>query len=148
MYVSDVQNGEHEIYLDNGFDVYTAGNPYDERFIERFYDILKSKYTTSNNLGSQIFYSIEMDIPFFIYGDFGKLINKDDVNLDIGEYNLLKFSKYRQVYDLFKVDNLQDKLYITEEQRSLIKQYVGTSSSIIKIAPDVCLVLCFFSVFF
>ncbi len=70
MYWIDIKLGRHKIFLENGFNVYTAGNIHNYNFIENYYAILKNfKYATSNTYGSYAPYSVEMSIPFFLYGE-------------------------------------------------------------------------------
>ena len=57
-------------YEEYGFKVVSAGDPYDKNFVRNFYHLLKvNKYSTSNRFGSYVMYSVEMDIPFFLYAD-------------------------------------------------------------------------------
>jgi hypothetical protein len=69
LHYHDINSGLYKLFLKHGLPVYTAGTPFDYRFTKRFYSILQNfKYTTSNALGSYIFYSTEMGIPFFMHG--------------------------------------------------------------------------------
>lgn len=69
MHISDINKGQHLEFIKRGIAVYTAGNPSDYRFGERFYNILKHfKYGTSNLVGSYAYYCIEMGIPFSLFG--------------------------------------------------------------------------------
>ncbi len=57
------------IFISKGYKVVTAGNPHDNTYTQKFYAILKNyKYTMSNLIGSYTFYSVEMGIPFSLYG--------------------------------------------------------------------------------
>ncbi len=68
LYWKDLLDGHHKTFLNKGIEVVTAGHMADPDFPLNFYKILRSKkYSTSNFLGSYSFYSIEMDIPFFLY---------------------------------------------------------------------------------
>jgi len=69
IYFRDVHKGIHKLYIDAGFDITTVGHGSRYDFIPRFYEILKyAKFTTSNIMGSYVIYSIEMGIPFLLYG--------------------------------------------------------------------------------
>lgn len=58
MYWKDVQNGNHKIYLDNGFQVISAGHIYDKMFYYRLYDILRRfNYSLGSSFGSFVFHS-------------------------------------------------------------------------------------------
>ncbi len=70
LYVDDIWKGRHKIFIEKGIPVYSAGNARDIRFVDRYYEILRHfKYSTSNLIGSYTFYSVEMGIPFSLYGD-------------------------------------------------------------------------------
>lgn len=76
LHMHDIHKDQQKIFLDNDIPVYTAGNAFDVRFAERFYDILKNfRYTMSNLAGSYVYYSVEMGIPFTIYGIKPKYLN-------------------------------------------------------------------------
>jgi len=122
IHMHDVNKGQHEIFLKHGIPVYTVGNAFDYRFAKRFYDILKNfKYTTSNMVGSYTYYSVEMGIPFSIYGDRPILINNADENIEKGEYQFLKNECYKQSSILFA--GLQKE--ITKEQKEYVEKSLG-----------------------
>lgn len=74
LYMTDIHKGLHRHFMRRGIPVYTAGAAMDVRFCDRFYDILRRfKYTLSNHVGSYTAYSIEMGIPFSLYGNIGLL---------------------------------------------------------------------------
>jgi hypothetical protein len=103
LHMHDINKGRHHVFIKHNIPVYTAGNCFDERFAERFYDIIKKfKYATSNIAGSYLYYCIEMGIPFFIYGNKQVYINYSDTNVSKGLYDPLEEShEYRQVHDMF-----------------------------------------------
>lgn len=125
---NDIQKGLHKKFIDQGFEVFTAGHPADERFTQRFYEIIKNfSYATSNSIGTHLFYCVEMGIPFFLYGEKQKLINKADINFTLGEYDPYKeFEEYRQAYALF--DDVKN--YITLEQKSFVEEALGLKNGI------------------
>ena len=68
-YYYDVLQGHHAIFEQAGFEVVTNGYIGDFDFVEIFYDTIRRfRYTTSNHTGSYAYYSLEMGIPFFLYG--------------------------------------------------------------------------------
>ncbi|MBF0233096.1 MAG: hypothetical protein HQK65_08665, partial [Desulfamplus sp.] len=68
LYWKDILEGHFAPFSKRGLSVVTAGHMADPEFPLNFYHILKChKFSTSNLVGSYAFYSIEMDIPFFIY---------------------------------------------------------------------------------
>jgi len=74
-----------QIYKNAGFEVVTAGPKFTGSldFANRFYrHLLSCRYATSNSVGSYAFYAIDLDIPFFLWGDKPKLVdNKKDINI-------------------------------------------------------------------
>jgi hypothetical protein len=58
VYWKDIQNKEHEKYLQNGIKVISAGHLYDNLFYFRLFDILKNfKYVIGATFGSFVFHS-------------------------------------------------------------------------------------------
>lgn len=122
LHMHDIAKDRHKIFMKHGLPVYTAGNAYDYRFAERFYDILKNfKYSTSNIVGSYTYYSIEMGIPFSIYGCKPILINNSDPNLERGEYKLQENQFYQKVFKMFEGLNKE----ITLEQKEFVEKNLG-----------------------
>jgi hypothetical protein len=137
LHMHDVIKGKFKIFQKYNIPVYTAGNSSDDRFIERFYSILRNfSYATSNMVGSYLYYAVEMGIPFSIYGNREVFINKEDTNITIGEWDPYKESRhYREAFDLF------NGLYtdITQEQRSLVENDLGLSEGISRFHMSVVL---------
>jgi hypothetical protein len=123
LHMHDINKGQHKIFMKHNIPVYTAGNSADPRFIERFYDILKNfKYSTSNMIGSYAYYSVEMGIPFSVYGNPQKFINNDDPNITKGEWNPYnEYEYYRKVYELFNDLNTE----ISIDQKDLVEKELG-----------------------
>ncbi len=70
LHTYDVRRGFHRRYLEKGIPVYSAGDVIDTAFGDRFYETLRHfRYTMSNWPGSYAYYSIEMGIPFSLWGD-------------------------------------------------------------------------------
>ncbi len=66
----DIRRGGDRIYKEYGIPVLSAGPRHDPEFVDRFYDILRAaRFTTSNSASTVTLYSVEMGIPFFVYGD-------------------------------------------------------------------------------
>lgn len=123
LHMTDVNKGLHKKFLAAGFEVFTAGNIYDDAFSERFYSIIKNfKYSTSNLLGSYTYYCVEMGIPFFIYGQEPEYINKDDLAVPLGKFDpYQQFDSHRNAHDLFFTVTTE----ITEEQRTFVNTNLG-----------------------
>lgn len=69
IYYRDYLLGLHELFIEEGFDVITSGHMADPTFVDNFYEHLAGfKYVVANDLGSHLYYAIEMGIPFFLHG--------------------------------------------------------------------------------
>ena len=122
LYYQDILRGKHKIFLEHNFPVYTAGYLEDQRFISRFYNILKNfKYATSNEVGSYIYYAVEMGIPFSIYGDPPKYFNESNICWPLGELDYNIYPEYTRIYNLFDGLNLE----ISHEQKEYIEINLG-----------------------
>lgn len=85
LFMTDIHNGLHKYFIESGIPVYTAGHVFDERFVDRYYEILRHfKYSISNDIGTYAFYSVEMGIPFSIVGAMPTFINVSDPNVSKG----------------------------------------------------------------
>jgi FkbM family methyltransferase len=127
LHYHDVRKGLHKAFLKKGYRVFCAGNPFDYSFAKNFYNILRQhKYSTSNLVMSCLFYSVEMGIPHFIYGNPPMLINKSDENLGKGKYDLLGIPKIKGITDMFQ--GPFDK--ITDEQMALVNHELGITKGI------------------
>ncbi|HMD01140.1 MAG TPA: hypothetical protein VKH37_13350, partial [Ferruginibacter sp.] len=83
----DMAKGLDKIFIENGFRVFTAGDQNSNDYVDNMYKILKNyKYTMSNLLGSYVFYSVEMGIPFSYFGTEPLYYNTGDKNIELGEY--------------------------------------------------------------
>jgi hypothetical protein len=114
-------------FQDHGFSVFTAGDSRQagNGFVQNFYDILsRHKYSCSNVIGSFTFYSVEMGIPFFVYGPECKCVKKDD-NKTVVEYGAFR----QKTRDLFRT--IQEEP--TPEQRAFVSFEVGEPD---KVSPD------------
>jgi hypothetical protein len=142
LHMHDIKKDRHKLFLKHNIPIYTAGNTLDDRFVERFYDILKNfSFATSNIVGSYTYYAIEMGIPFFAFGNKQVFINRGDPNVTIGEYDPYKESpSYRTLYDMF--NGLHTK--ITPEQRDLIETDLGLRDGISRIKMSYVLYVSFF----
>jgi len=123
LHIHDINKGLHHVFLKHKIPVYTAGNNLDERFIERFYEILKQfKFASSNAIGSYVYYAIEMGIPFFIYGQPEEFVNNDDQNIPLGRYSPFELShNYRLIYTMFA----EPQTHISKLQKAFIESELG-----------------------
>jgi len=142
IHMHDIRKGLHKVFMKHEIPVYTVGHTCDYRFAERFYNLLKNfKYSTSNMIGSYTYYSVEMGIPFSIYGNQPKYINKDNPNIKIGNFDAYtEFSQCKIIYDLF--DGLFEE--ITEEQKKLVERDLGLIDGVSRLEMAKILYLAFF----
>ncbi len=128
LHPTDIKNGREKIFKENGLPVYTAGNSLDDRFTERFYEIIKHfKFTTSNIIGAYTYYAVEMGLPFFLYGNGPGWVNYSDKNIPLGPFNpYLLYQDYRTVHDLFSSVTHQ----ISTEQKNYILRELGILNGI------------------
>ncbi len=119
LFMSDVDNGLYKKFIERGIPVYTAGNVWDIRFVERYYNILRHfKYATSNFFGSYIFYSVEIGIPFSILGEKVSFYNVSNKNLPLGVEDI---SKCEAASDIFRGIHRE----ITEGQMAFVNRYIN-----------------------
>lgn len=125
LFMTDIHNGTFLKYLENGIPVYTAGNVWDIRFVDRFYDLLRRfKFTASNSYGTYLFYSVEMGIPFMYLKQDYYFYNYSDRNLPLGECRTS--DSILKMLELFSGVNLK----ITKQQKKLVEYYVNMENYI------------------
>lgn len=127
LHYHDVNKGVHKIFLNKGYRVFSAGHPFDYNFIKNFYNILRNyTYSTSNLWMSCLFYSVEMNIPHFIYGNAPELINKSDINLKPGTYDVMSIPRIKMITEMFQgpLDT------ISAEQMELVKNDLGITQAV------------------
>ena len=129
LHIHDINLGLDKEWSNEGFEVVSAGDPYSETFIETFFSILKQhKLAISNYIGSYIFYSILLDIPFYYYGS----INLKELEND--ENQPTEHLDHRQYCDFYYLDlNKCDNLLITNDQREYVKRMLNFENRISRI---------------
>lgn len=122
----DFLRGFDKIYREQGFEVVTAGVREKPDFVDKFYEILRHcKYATSNAFGSYLFYTVEMGIPFFVYGPKASIRYTDK---KISSERIIKEGEYgAYIEELFST---YPEVGITEEQRAVVEQEVGVNDAI------------------
>lgn len=134
MYYTDVLDGHHKIFTDNGFKVYMAGHRLDPDFVDNFYEILRHyKYATANtSVASNLLYSIEFGIPTFVYGEENENfipIPKDSNSKYAKELHPQGYEEYYKFHDteLKKVipEYPHQDIQITEEQKEKVQHILG-----------------------
>ncbi len=123
-----LKGGKHRIFLEAGIPVYTAGNIWDKRFGQRFYDILKNfKYAMGNEPGSFAYYAVEMGIPFSTYGLRDQYEAPDKIKE--GEKTVdMSYPDFINRYNLFTG---KPRDIITPEQLELTRDVTGLNGKCI-----------------
>ena len=81
----------------------------------------------SNLLGSYVFYSIEMGIPFSLFGDEPNFYNRGDQNIEIGNYVSYKEQPtYKKAIDLFTGFHAT----VSPAQKEFVEDELGKNQSI------------------
>ncbi|MDL2259831.1 hypothetical protein LJB99_03000 [Deltaproteobacteria bacterium OttesenSCG-928-K17] len=119
---ADIAKGLHRAFISRGVPVYTAGHGEDVRFIDRLYGLIRNfKYTMSNFAGSSAYYSVEMGIPFSLYGDLPELVNHTNPNREKGKVDLVGDPYVLEAQRIFKGLNT----VISREQDEYTKKVLG-----------------------
>lgn len=128
LHMHDVNKGLDKIYRDLGYHVVSAGDTLDENFTERFYNILANyKYTMSNIIGAYTYYSIEMKIPFSLFGEPPHYFNEGDSNIESGHYtSIFRTPHYVTARRLFSGFHYA----ITDEQEEFAHEGLGTHAGV------------------
>ena len=134
---------QKEIYNNLGFEVVTAGLQVDPGFVDNFYDILSGhNYSVSNSVGSHTFYSIDLNIPFFILGEEPTIINP--LRRDPNAPEISKPTDYKSGREAYNLFNTGPVTYISKEQ----KEYVDRETGIKDASNRMILVLYYWFYFF
>ena len=129
LYYREVLNGASRPFLRRGITVHCAGHHCDDAFPLNFYRILRNfRFSTSNSVGSFAYYSVDLGIPFFIFGPDVKLFNHGgdsgfvkDRETTFLSPETVDHQLIRREVDLFTYD-LTHPVEITAR----IKEYVAT----------------------
>jgi hypothetical protein len=138
LHYHDINKGVHKEFLKQGFRVFTAGNPADYGFVDKFYSILENfKYTTSNIIGSYVFYSVEMGIPFFLCGDEPAYSSntKSELASEALDSVTAEDDLSKHYTELFRTFNDE----ISSEQRSKVESILGITNGLSRF--EMCKVL-------
>ena len=109
--------------------IITIGNPNSVEFVDEFYKTTTQfKYATSNSAGSQLYYCVEMGMPYFILGEEPRLMNHSDSNLSLGIYKATNDIEKEIIgieNKLFR--NLEDSISL--EQKIFVEWMLGFGSN-------------------
>jgi len=116
-----------ESFEKRGFSVVTAGpgRQADSGFVKNFYAILSShRYATSNDVGSYLFYAVEMGIPFFLTGEKVSFRNKATGEVLVSDPDgAIK----QEIVSAFRFDGTQ---VISDRQAALVASELGVDDSV------------------
>lgn len=127
LHMHDINKGQHKIFQKHGIPTYTVGHAFDQRFAQRFYSILKHfKYSTSNSIGSNVFYSVEIGIPFFLYGQEPEYVNISNPNFDKGKVTM---DYQKEIISRFETYDNFTKTILTE-QKKYVEDCLGINDGI------------------
>jgi FkbM family methyltransferase len=128
LHPADLEKGLDIYFREKGFNVISAGPAYSDDFIAKFYDNLRHyQFVLSNLIGSYTFYSVEMNIPFSLFGEEPKYFNKGDANIENGHYNSYKeqptYQKARTLFGGFHET-------VSAEQKDFVEFETGKKTTI------------------
>lgn len=130
LHMHDINNGTYKYFLEKNIPVYTVGNAYNPHFAENFYDILLNfNYSTSNALGSNVWYSVEAEIPFFLYGKGVAYKNIGSAEFALGALDDNKNELYYELVNMFSTRTKS----VTLEQKVLAEKILGIPSELSRI---------------
>jgi hypothetical protein len=123
VYWRDLKLGHHLPFQERGFRLVSAGHMFDPFFLARFYHLCSlHKYSASNAIGSNLFYSIKAGCSFFLIGGF-------DVTL-VGDAAAIKRDTHSvtgqldsSLWSLFGTPREQ----VSNEQLEVVDQLLGTA---------------------
>lgn len=119
---ADINKGLHHAFLRRDVPVYTVGHGEDVRFVDRLYCLMRNfKYTMSNHVGSAAYYSVEMGIPFSLYGDRADLINHSSPNRPQGKIDFTQYPHIMEKQLIFQGLNMS----ISKEQAEFVNKSMG-----------------------
>ncbi len=128
LYYYDYLNDKIKSRFERNFKVVTAGDISNPKFIEKFFNMMIDyDYCASDTIGTYTFYSVYMDIPFFLidnhWGHISKESNQEGMNRD--DY-LKEFPEYKKAHDLFSVES---PYIITDKQKEYVYKEMGLNNS-------------------
>lgn len=130
---SDIEKGLHLKLRGYGLPLITAGTMISQKFVDRFYGILLNfKYSTSPNIGSHTFYSIEAGVNFFLYGEEPRYHIKNSNMLKDGELNLNDYGDDEDIENLLKLQSMLSYGSNSEikQLQNIVSSYMGLDSEV------------------
>lgn len=123
IYWKDFLHGYHSPYEKKGFRIVTAGHIFDPDFLYRFYDICRHfKYSTSNNIGGHLFYSVKSGCSFF-YTPSNRITHEVHTDVPVGGFT----SMYRMTIDKMISLFSEPKEAMDREQMEFVDEHIGAA---------------------
>jgi hypothetical protein len=122
----DLLLGTNNIYEEHGFKVVSAGHVHSPKFVDNLFEILSShKYSTSNLIGTYVLYSVEMGIPFILYGN-------RDKSYKVGNSLIGNESVKPLAEELFSYDSeeIKEGIKITQAQQKFVIDESGMNDCV------------------
>ena len=132
LFWKDILEGKYKKYLDDEFELVTAGNFYDPLFLSRLKTIIEtSTITMSNSLGTHLGYCIFMNKPHYIYSSEVKLEKSKTDGEKISNHQYKFSQQFKE--SLENDENINDLIQefstyqetISKKQYELINFYWG-----------------------
>lgn len=125
LYWADIQLGLHKYYTELGYECITAGHILDPNFLPRLKSIIQiADLTISNDVGTQLGYSVYLDKPHIIFHKYPKLhANKKWSEIS---YDYWNSKAYQELLKEFTKISYK----ITPQQRKVANQYYGGKNNI------------------
>lgn len=128
---SDIEKGTHKQLRKYGLPLVTAGTMVSQKFVDRFYSmLLRFEYSSSPNIGSHTFYSIEAGVPFFLLGAHPEYHIQGSAAVADGKMNLRDYGDEEDIGAFIKLKSLLAFSAATpiEVQQQLVEKYLGMDS--------------------
>lgn len=129
LHYHDINKGVGKVYESLGHKVICMGDPYDQRFTERFLRTLSEyKYCVSNLFGSYALYATEMGVPFGLHGAPPDIENVSDSNFEKGRLDSYQHTKYyRRAMELYAGLPAE---HVSSEEMTFARFYLGVNNGI------------------
>lgn len=132
LYWKNYNDGDHIPFLENGFNVVSAGHMFDPNFLTRIYHLCSiHKYSSSESIGSHIFYSIVSGCQFFFLKNISYTIIADDKikKRDIIEPDKNIVDEFNNIFDEHNYISYSDQKQIAEFY--LGKRHIKSASTLL-----------------
>ena len=124
LYYKDIEKGADSVYIDEGFQIISAGRREDQDFLRRLKSfILISDYAISNSIGTHIGYTVLLNVPHIILRQDIEYIptNIESKKHIENIYDDLAVTQKKEIFETFR----EYVPKITETQRKVCDKYWG-----------------------